>query len=46
MKLTPRAISRIEAIRKKTGATSDAEVVRRALRLYERIINKQEVSDT
>lgn len=37
------SIARIAAIREKTEAASDSEVVRRALRLYESLLNGEAV---
>lgn len=37
------SIARIAAIREKTEATSDSEVIRRALRLYESLLQAEAV---
>ncbi len=37
------SIARISAIRQKTEATSDSEVIRRALRLYESLLESEAV---
>jgi hypothetical protein len=38
--LHERTVSRLDALKEKTGAVSDSEVVRQALRLYELLIQE------
>jgi metal-responsive CopG/Arc/MetJ family transcriptional regulator len=43
---TPEALRRLDAIKEKTGATSRAETLRNALRLYEWFINETNPEST
>jgi Arc/MetJ-type ribon-helix-helix transcriptional regulator len=45
MELPPHSMERLKALREKTEATSYAEVVKNALRLYEAMIEKAEAGN-
>lgn len=44
LKLSNSSIAKIAALREKTGARNDTEVVRRALRLYESLLEPKDDS--